>query len=133
MKKTAQRLELAAEYAEKAAEDDNEMKALYLLNQREISSTAAASSSSAGALSPVHEKEQEGRAMRSHLEASMLTHRLTGGGKPAEQHGQSGPMATALNPNRHCMMIHGRPVVFLSVLRHKTCELSAMRRPFSNQ
>ena len=116
MEKTATRLELAAEYAEKAAEDDEQMQALYLLDQRELSAAATGASSSGAASTPLDAALQEGRAMKSHLEASMLTHRLTGGGKPTEAHGQSGPMATALNPNRHCMMIHGRPVMVLSVL-----------------
>ena len=116
MEKTATRLELAAEYAEKAAEDDEQLQALYLLDQRELSAAATGASSSGAASTPLDAALQEGRAMKSHLEASMLTHRLTGGGKPTEAHGQSGPMATALNPNRHCMMIHGRPVMVLSVL-----------------
>ena len=115
MENTATRLELAAEYAEKAAEDDEQLQALYLLDQRELSAAATGASSSGAAATPLDAALQEGRAMKSHLEASMLTHRLTGGGKPPGGDA-SGPMATALNPNRHVMMIHGRPVMVLSVL-----------------
>ena len=116
LKTTADRLELAAEYAEKAGEDDEKLQALYLLNQREISEAAAAPSFSRASESPPFEAaEQEGREMKSHIETSMLQHRLTGGGAPKEGHGASGPLATAFNPNRHAMMIHGRPVVVLSV------------------
>ena len=39
-------------------------------------------------------------------------------------------MVTALNPNRHVYMIHGRPVKVLGVNGTKTCELSVMHRFF---
>ena len=121
--RTAERLELSAELAEQVAESGaDEMKALYLLTQREMSQAA-----SSGGSKPPLESEQyaqaagEGRDMKSHYEASLQLHRMTGGGPKTKDGHDSGPLATSLNPNRHVMMIHGRPVMVLSV--HGTSNL----------
>ena len=116
--RTAERLELSAELAEQVAESGaDELKALYLLTQREMAQAAA----STGGSKPPLESEQyadaakQGREMKSHYEASLQLHRMTGGGPKTKDGDDSGPLVTAMNPNRHVMMIHGRPVMVLSV------------------
>ena len=88
------------------------MKSMYMLTQRELS-----------ALPPVQapersqayeDAEAEGRPMKSHYDTSLQIHRMTGGG-PKDNSEESGPVATAVNPNRHVMMINGRPVMALGV------------------
>ena len=113
MEKTAQRLELAAEIAETLGDETgDELKSFYMLTQKELA-----------ALPPVGAPQQtqvyvdavaEGRTMKSHYDTSLQIHRMTGGG-PKGKSEESGPMATAVNPNRHCMMINGRPVMVLGV------------------
>ena len=115
MERTAERLELAAEFAEGVAEKaDDELQALYLLNQRELTAAASKTTPCSGAQQSAEfqQAEKEGREMKTHYEASLQLHRLTGGGPKPE--GQSGPVVTALNPNRHVHMVHGRPVMVLS-------------------
>ena len=115
MERTAERLELAAEFAEGVAEKaDEELQALYLLDQRELTAAASKTTPCSGAqMSEEYlQAGMEGREMKTHYEASLQLHRLTGGGPKPE--GQSGPVVTALNPNRHVHMVHGRPVMVLS-------------------
>ena len=114
MEKTAERLELAAEVAEDVVEKrDEEMKALYLLEPREITQAAQSPATALQESEAYTSAHMEGRDFKSHYEASLQLHRLTGGG-PKTEKGDSGPVATALNPNRHVMMINGRPVMALS-------------------
>ena len=119
MQKTAQRLEAAASTAQRAAaEGGAELKALYVMSSAEIVQAA----SSQPRHTPISEsweyKERASSQPRSHVEASYVLNRLTGGGyKKPEM--SSGPFATALNPNRHTMMIQGRPVVVPCGRKHK--------------
>ena len=113
MEKTAERLELAAEIAETHGDAPGEgLKSMYMLTQRELS-----------ALPPVQapqksqayeDAEAQGRPMKSHYDTSLQIHRMTGGG-PKDNSEESGPVATAVNPNRHVMMINGRPVMAVGV------------------
>ena len=111
MQKTAKRLEAAASTAQMAAASGGEdLKALYVMTSAEFVQAA----SSQPPFTPISEskayKEKASSQPRSHAEASYVLDRLTAGGmkKPEKS---SGPFATALNPNRHAMMIQGRPVV----------------------
>ena len=119
MEKTAERLELAAEFADTVAEQcGEEMQALYLLDTKELTAAAAASSPCSGAeqSQEYNLAQEEGREKKSHYAASLQLHRMTGGGpKPSTAGNESGPMVTSLNPNRHVMMLHGRPVMVLSL------------------
>ena len=121
--RTADRLELSAELAEQVAESGADgMKALYLLTQREMGQTASAGGSQHPQESDEYAQAQKmGRDMKSHYEASLQLHRMTGGGPKTKGGEDSGPIVTALNPHRHVMMIHGRPVMVLSV--HGTSNL----------
>ena len=111
MQKTAKRLEAAASTAQRAAADGGaDLKAMYVVSSAEIIQAA----SSQPSFTPISEsweyKERSSSQPRSHVEASYVLSRLTAGGcKKPEM--SSGPFATALNPNRHTMMTHGRPVV----------------------
>ena len=116
MEKTAVRLELSAELVEQTAEKGaDELKALYLLSQRELNEVAASSSQAPHESQAYATAQHEGRDMKTHYDTSLQIHRMTGGGRKMPLVGESGPVATALNPNRHVMMIHGRPVMVLSV------------------
>ena len=113
MEKTAHRLELAAEMAETHGDVPSEsLKSMYMLTQRELSALPPVGSPERTQV--YADAEAEGRAMRSHYDTSLLIHRMTGGGPKGEDQG-SGPVATAVNPNRHVMMINGRPVMVLGV------------------
>lgn len=108
---TAERLEAAATTAQQAAASGGaDLKALYVMSSAEIVNTA----SYQPRLTPISEtreyKQRSSSQPRSHVEASYVLNRLTSGGfKKPEM--STGPIATALNPNRHTMMIQGRPVV----------------------
>ena len=111
IQKTAKRLEAGASTAQWAAASRGaDLKALYVMSSAEIIHTA----STQPRFTPISEsreyKERSSSQPRSHTEASHVLDRLTAGGikKPEKS---SGPFATALNPNRHTMMIQGRPVV----------------------
>ena len=112
MKETSRRLEAAATSAERAAaRGGDDLRAMYVMSSAEFVQTA----SSQPHLKPISEtKEYKTRSSsqppKSHVEASYVLNRLTAGGfKRPEK--TTGPFATALNPNRHAMMIQGRPVV----------------------
>ena len=111
MEKTAKRLEAGASTAEQAAASGGaDLKAMYVMSSAEIIN-AASSQPQKSAISETWEyKAVSSSQPRSHVEASYVLDRLTAGGyKKPEM--SSGPFATALNPNRHAMMIQGRPVV----------------------
>ena len=85
---------------------------MYVMTSAEIIAAAASSQPQKKrsiSLTPAF-KARSSSQPRSHVEASYVLDRLTAGGykKPVLR---SGPFATALNPNRHTMMIQGRPVV----------------------
>ena len=110
---TAERLKAGASAAQRAAATGgDDLKALYVMNPADIIKSA----SSQPPRTPISEtkeyKQSKSSQPRSHVETSYVLDRLTGGGykKPDMT---SGPFATALNPNRHTMMIQGRPVVVL--------------------
>ena len=112
MQETSKRLEAGAATAQSAAAKGGaDLKAVYVMSSAEFVQTA----SSQPHLKPISEtKEYKTRSSsqppRSHVEASYVLNRLTAGGfKKPEM--TTGPFATALNPNRHAMMIQGRPVV----------------------
>ena len=65
------------------------------------------------------------------MEASYELHRLTSGGYKLPEL-RAGPFCTALNPNRHAMVIQGRPVVVPYWRKNPPAyELSALRSPFT--
>ena len=129
MEKTATRLELAAEVAEDMAERGKEdLKPLYLLKPREVSQAAQRQATSMQQSPQYNLAYMEGRDYATHYEASLQLHRLTGGG-PKTAEGESGPVATAFNPNRHVVMINGRPIMALGENGSiYTIELAAIRR-----
>ena len=115
---TAERLEKGASAVQRAAASGGEdLRALYVMEPADIIKSA----SSQPPMAPISESSEYKRTSkseaRSHVETSYVLDRLTGGGykKPDMT---SGPFATALNPNRHTMMIQGRPVVVLMDEKH---------------
>ena len=110
MERTAERLQAAADVAEKAAHEGGaDMKALYVMSAADIVKSAS-SQPKWTAISESEAYKVATSVPKSHLETSYELHRLTAGGykMPALS---AGPFATALNPNRHAMVIQGRHVV----------------------
>ena len=108
-----------AAVAEKVAEEGGEdLKALYMLKPSELSSAASSSQPTLPLVeTPEYLQAVAGdRHFKSHLDTSYQIHRMTGGGKYPSS--QPGPIATALNPNRHVMMISGRPVMVLGCIKY---------------
>ena len=126
MEQTAKRLEAGASAAEKAAAaGGRDMKAMYVMSSAAIIQSASSQPQPTSISETKAYQEVSSSQPRSHVEASYVLNRLTGGGyKKPEM--KSGPFATALNPNRHAMMIQGRPVVVPCVRKHThTYEFSA--------
>ena len=97
------------------------MRALYVMSPAEIG-VAASSEGYQGLDKTIQQnpKYYQGRAgQKSHYEASSQLHRMTGGGKKLPGI-DSGPIATALNPERHDMMVHGRPVAVIGLSEQPT-------------
>ena len=93
------------------------MKAMYVMSSAEIIEAASSQPQPSAISETWAYKAASSSQPRSHAEASYVLDRLTAGGyKKPEM--KSGPFATALNPNRHTMMIQGRPVVVLCVRKH---------------
>ena len=86
------------------------MKALYVMSPADIIKSASSQPPETGISQSAAYKEASSSQPRSHVEASYELHRLTAGGYKLPEL-RAGPFATALNPNRHTMMIQGRPVV----------------------
>ena len=118
MEQTAKRLEAGASAAEKAAAaGGRDMKAMYVMSSAAIIQSASSQPQPTSISETKAYQEVSSSQPRSHMEASYVLNRLTGGGyKKPEM--KSGPFATALNPNRHAMMIQGRPVVVPCVRKH---------------
>ena len=118
MQKTSKRLEAGAASAQRAAARGGaDLKSVYVMGSGEFIQTASSQPPFASISESLEFKRQASSQPRSHVEASYVLDRLTGGGykKPELT---SGPFATALNPNRHAMMIQGRPVVVLLGRKH---------------
>ena len=114
MQKTAKRLELAAEIAESVGDEiGDELKSFYVLNQRELAVLPPVTAPQRSAA--YEDAVAEGRSMKTHYDTSLQIHRMSGGG-PKQNSDESGPVATAVNPFRHTMMINGRPVMALGVI-----------------
>ena len=110
MERTAERLEVAAHVAEKAAQDGGEdMKALYVMSAAEVVK-ATSSQPRTSSITRSNAYRAAAKEPKSHVETSYGVHRLTAGGYMLPEM-RAGPFATALNPNRHAMMIQGRPVM----------------------
>ena len=111
MKKTAKRLELAAASAAMAAASGgDDLKAMYMMSSAEIVQAASSQPLRTPIAQTQDFKRRASSQPSSHIAASYVMDRLTAGGMPKGAK-YSGPFATALNPNRHTMMIQGRPVV----------------------
>ena len=111
MEKTAERLERGAAAAAQAADrGGRDAKALYVMSPADIIKTASSQPQTETISQSKAYEEASSSQPRSQLEASYVLDRLTGGGLKLPEMA-SGPFATALNPNRHTMMIQGRPVV----------------------
>ena len=125
MQETSKRLEAGAAIAQSAAAKGGaDLKAVYVMSSAEIIKTASSQPPGTPISETLEFKSQSSSQPRSHVEASYVLDRLTGGGyKKPEMN--TGPFATALNPNRHTMMIQGRPVVVLLGRKTHTYELSA--------
>ena len=111
------RLDVAAAAAQKAVQTGgDDLKALYVMSPAAVVKAA----SSQPPATPLSEsqgfKDAASSQPRAHLETSYELHRLTAGGYKLPEL-RAGPFATALNPNRHVMMIQGRPVAVLSALK----------------
>ena len=119
LENTAKRLETGASAAEEAAASGGaDLKAMYVMSSAQIIAASASSQPHMSAISDSMEYKMASSSQpRPHVEASYVLDRLTSGGfkKPLLH---SGPFATALNPNRHTMMIQGRPVVVLCGRKH---------------
>ena len=124
MQQTAKRLEAGASAAKRAAASGGrDMKAMYVMSSAAIIKTASSQPQPTSISETTAYQEVSSSQPRSHVEASYVLNRLTAGGfKKPEM--KSGPFATALNPNRHAMMIQGRPVVVPCVRKHTHTHMS---------
>ena len=110
MECTAERLEAAAHVAEMAAQEGGaDSKALYVMSAGDVVQ-AASSQPRTDSISRSEAYMAAASEPKSHVETSYELHRLTAGGYKLPEL-RTGPFATALNPNRHAMMIQGRPVM----------------------
>lgn len=110
MERTAERLEVAARATETAVHEGGaDAKALYVMSAADVVK-AASSQPRTRSLSRSDAYGAAASVPKSHVETSYKVHRLTAGGYKLPEL-RAGPFATALNPNRHAMMIQGRPVM----------------------
>ena len=117
MAATNVRLTATAEVAEAAAEQGGQdLKALYVMTPKEVAKAASSQPQTNLADTTGAKAALSSQPPRSHREAALNIHRLTGGG-PKLPSSEAGPIATSVNPARFAMMINGRPVVVLRVLK----------------
>ena len=118
MERTAVRLDAGAVAAQKAVQTGgDDLKALYVMSPVAVVKAASSQPPQTPLSESAEFKAASSSQLRSHVETSYELHRLTGGGYKLPEL-RAGPFATALNPNRHVMMIQGRPVAVLSHLKH---------------
>ena len=110
MERTAERLEAAAQIAELAAQEGGaDTNALYVMSASDVVQ-AVSSQPRTSYISGLDAYMAAAPDPKSHVETSYELHRLTAGGYKFPEM-RTGPFVTALNPNRHAMMIQGRPVM----------------------
>ena len=117
METTARRLSAVAEAAETAVEQGGEaLKAIYTMKPKDVNKALSSQPQVPLAETTTAQAAVSSQPPHSHHDTSLHLHRMTGGGKKYPST-QSGPIATSLNPERHTMMINGRPVVVLGVVK----------------
>ena len=117
MEAAAERLGAVAEAAETAAEQGGDaLKALYVMQPKEVNAAASSQPQIPLAETPAAKAAMSSQPSHSHHDTALHIHRMTGGGRKYPST-EAGPIATSLNPARHVMMINGRPVMVLGVVK----------------
>ena len=120
MAATAEGLTVVAEAAETAVEEGGAaLRALYAMTPRDVSVAASSHPQLPLAQTTAAKTAVSSQPPHTHFDTALHVHRMTGGGRKYPST-QPGPIATNMNPARFAMMIHGRPVVVLRVVKAAT-------------